>query len=461
MDIWQIKQVKLGDLIPNAKNPRKISQEKLAALQDKIERLGFHNPIKTDENMQVLGGNQRLKALLKIAGKDLIVPIMVPNRPLTEEEKQEVIITDNIADGQWDWEKLSKEWDKELTSSWGLDWTECDFDAGEETASNKTNGSLRDKFLAPPFSVLNAKSSEWQERKKMWLDKGIKSEIGRDDNLLFMSMQVKYPTYYDQKAKIEKKLGKTLSNEEFEEKYLDRSKPLSTTSVFDPVLCEVAYSWFSKDGDKIIDPFAGGSVRGIVAHELKRKYTGIDLRKEQIDANIENAKEICPKNMPEWLCGDSNKVLDDIKEKYQMCLSCPPYADLEVYSDDPADLSNMDYPDFLKVYGEIIKKLYNKLDDNSFVVWVVGEVRGKTGNYYNFIGDTIKSFINAGFNYYNEIILETMIGTSAMRATKMFQASRKVCKTHQNVLVFVKGDGKKATDRLGKVEILEITEENE
>lgn len=48
-----------------------------------------------------------------------------------------------------------------------------------------------------------------------------------------------------------------------------------------------------------------------------------------------------------------------------------------------------------------------------------------------------------------------------MRATKMFQASRKVCKTHQNVLVFVKGDGKKATDKLGKVEILEITEETE
>ena len=80
MDIWQIKQVKLGDLIPNAKNPRKISQDKLAALQDKIERLGFHNPIKTDENMQVLGGNQRLKALLKIAGKDLIVPVMVPKK---------------------------------------------------------------------------------------------------------------------------------------------------------------------------------------------------------------------------------------------------------------------------------------------------------------------------------------------------------------------------------------------
>lgn len=74
MDIWQVKYVRIGDLIPNAKNPRKISKEKLERLQDKIQRLGFHNPVKTDENLNVLGGNQRLKALLKIAGKDLEIP---------------------------------------------------------------------------------------------------------------------------------------------------------------------------------------------------------------------------------------------------------------------------------------------------------------------------------------------------------------------------------------------------
>lgn len=76
MDIWQVKYVRIGDLIPNAKNPRKISKEKLERLQDKIQRLGFHNPVKTDENLNVLGGNQRLKALLKIAGKDLEIPVM-------------------------------------------------------------------------------------------------------------------------------------------------------------------------------------------------------------------------------------------------------------------------------------------------------------------------------------------------------------------------------------------------
>lgn len=132
MEIWQIKQVKLGDLIPNAKNPRKISKEKLAALQDKIERLGFHNPIKTDENLNVLGGNQRLKALLKIAGKDLIVPVMFPTRPLTQEEKDEIIITDNISDGEWDWDILTAEWDKDLTESWGLNWDDAPQASAEE-----------------------------------------------------------------------------------------------------------------------------------------------------------------------------------------------------------------------------------------------------------------------------------------------------------------------------------------
>lgn len=139
MDIWQVKYVRIGDLIPNAKNPRKISKEKLERLQDKIQRLGFHNPVKTDENLNVLGGNQRLKALLKIAGKDLEIPVMYPTRPLTQAEKDEIVITDNISDGEWDWEILTAEWDKSLTTSWGLDWGEV------ETAEEEDNQITEDE----------------------------------------------------------------------------------------------------------------------------------------------------------------------------------------------------------------------------------------------------------------------------------------------------------------------------
>nr|DAP67425.1 MAG TPA: ParB protein [Caudoviricetes sp.] len=140
MDIWQVKYVRIGDLIPNAKNPRKISKEKLERLQDKIQRLGFHNPVKTDENLNVLGGNQRLKALLKIAGKDLEIPVMYPTRPLTQAEKDEIVITDNISDGEWDWDILTADWDKVLTTSWGLDWGEV------ETAAEETPQELSEKY---------------------------------------------------------------------------------------------------------------------------------------------------------------------------------------------------------------------------------------------------------------------------------------------------------------------------
>lgn len=139
MDIWQVKYVRIGDLIPNAKNPRKISKEKLERLQDKIQRLGFHNPVKTDENLNVLGGNQRLKALLKIAGKDLEIPVMYPTRPLTQAEKDEIVITDNISDGEWDWDILTADWDKALTTSWGLDWGEV------ETAAEEDNQITEDE----------------------------------------------------------------------------------------------------------------------------------------------------------------------------------------------------------------------------------------------------------------------------------------------------------------------------
>lgn len=39
---------------------------------------------------------------------------------------------------------------------------------------------LRDRFIEPPFSVLDTKSGNWQRRKKLWITKGIKSEVGRD-----------------------------------------------------------------------------------------------------------------------------------------------------------------------------------------------------------------------------------------------------------------------------------------
>ena len=127
-----------------------------------------------------------------------------------------------------------------------------------------------------------------------------------------------------------------------------------------------------------------------------------------------------------------------------MIFSCPPYADLEVYSDDPADLSNMSYDQFKNVYRRIINKAVLHLKDDRFAVFVVGEVRDnkRGGEYRGFVQDTIDAFVDAGCVYYNEIILVNSVSTAAMRASRQFNASRKVCKVHQNVLVFYKGNPK-------------------
>ena len=455
--------VKIEELKENPKNPNTHSEHQIELLAEVIKKTGWRASI-TVSNLSgyIVKGHGRLQAA-KFAGfKE--VPVEYQNFKDEEEEMAALLADNKIAElAEIDEEKL-----KEIFNEFDFDdlfltgFSQDEFndltDIFEETDITEINKiKLVDLYIASPFSILNTRTGEWQERKKYWINQGIKSELGREDNLLYDSLTGSVPDYYAQKAKVENKLGRKLENKEFEEKYLDTSRMLSQTSIFDAVLCEIAYTWFSTKEDAIIDPFAGGSVRGIVASALERNYTGLELREEQVLANRENAQEICSNHLPKWIIGDSNKTLDTIEDdSFNMCLSCPPYADLEVYSDSPDDLSNMEYAEFIKVYQSIIEKLYKKLKDNSFVVWVIGEVRGSDGNYYNFLGDTIKCFLNAGFNYYNEIVLATTIGTAAMRACVPFKASRKVAKVHQNVLVFCKGDGKKAAQRLGDVEIKDI-----
>lgn len=218
----------------------------------------------------------------------------------------------------------------------------------------------------------------------------------------------------------------------------------SGTSIFDPVLCELIYRWFSPPGGVVLDPFAGGSVRGIVASYLGRAYHGVELRAEQVNANYEQLA-IARAPTPSWYCGDSRDIADICGAvEADLVFSCPPYADLEVYSDDPRDLSQMDYPAFVDAYRAVIAAACARLKQDRFACFVVGEVRDKAGNYRGLVGDTVAAFRAAGLHFYNEAILITAVGSLPIRVGKQFVAGRKLGKTHQNVLVFVKGDGKRA-----------------
>lgn len=615
--------------------------------------------------------------------------------------------------------------------------------------------SLSQKFGVPPFSVLDARQGYWQERKRAWLALGIQSEVGRGGNLLKMSETIRQP---DPKKR---GLGALAVNKEMASEGLEHyrhknrgtdSKAFGTegnaakdwtgTSIFDPVLCEMAYRWFVPPNGRILDPFAGGSVRGVVAGLLGREYVGVDLRKEQVEANrqqweqiklkplestagatvsaeaiitdpavltpiqqsgnfffkrddlfdfgganggkaralfemgtkakglvtcgdrqstqipraaqvakalgipcrLHTAKgadtpgmatarslgaeiiqhdpgylsqckkwahddaaelgyfhvpwanlhpdaialtaeqvksfaeqphkpkrlvvpvgsgatlagilrgmnthgiklpvlgillgadhtkalnEFAPKGWekmvkfekakqkfhdeapkadqtvegialdpvyeakcvpflkpgdclwivgrrpqqierrkiepkaPTWIEGDSSRTLgkmetDPSVAEFDFLWTCPPYFDLEVYSDDPKDLSTAKtYKAFITQLADIIFDGCALLKGHAFAGIVVGDIRDENGLYRNFVSDTIACFEHAGLKLYNEAILVTSVGTLPIRIAKQFTTSRKLGKTHQNVLFFVKGDPRKATASIGPVEFGAVPE---
>ena len=212
------------------------------------------------------------------------------------------------------------------------------------------------------------------------------------------------------------------------------------TSIFDPVLCELIYRWFCPKSGKILDPFAGGSVRGIVAGYLGYDYVGVELRPEQVKANQIQAEIICNSHKPQWIVGDSQNIDTLAKGEYDLVFSCPPYYDLEIYSDLEGELSALPfYDDFIEIYQDIVAKCVSMLKENRFACFVVGDIRDKQGFYRNFVSDTISAFQDAGMRLYNEAILVTAVGSLPIRVIRAFQSNRKLGKTHQNVLIFYQG----------------------
>lgn len=456
----QIELRSVDALVGYARNARTHSPEQVRQLKASMLEFGWTNAVLADAAGIVAGHGRVMAARELLAeGKSLrfpngspIPPGMVPVVDCsgwTETQRRAYILADNklALESGWDDDMLQLEL-RELqgagfdldAAGWGDDGLggilgEDPEAAAQESADRvKANGALADRFLIPPFSILNARDKRWQDRKNAWLSLGIASEMGRKDGLTYAKgRDVNDPTLDDVSRKL-----------------LSQS---DGTSIFDPVLAELAYTWFCPPGGLVLDPFAGGSVRGLVAGRLGRRYVGVDLRPEQVAANRDQVGILGGAYpAPEWRVGNScniDALCGDVEADF--VFSCPPYADLEVYSDDPQDLSNMGYAEFREAYFRIIRKACARLKNDRFAAFVVGEVRSKRGTYYNFVGDTIQAFLDAGLSYYNETILVTMIGSLPVRAGKQFSASRKIGKTHQNVLVFCKGSTKRATEACGEV----------
>jgi len=288
----------------------------------------------------------------------------------------------------------------------------------------RRRGLVASRFVLPPFTVFDARGGEWLTRKRAWTSLGIKGEEGRDSDGFR-----NWNDWATSPCQTEARRLMALRGEK--------------ASAFDPVLCEIAYRWFCPLGGQVVDPFAGGSVRGIVATCLGLKHWGSELRRKQVDANEEQAEAIVPEARPTWVCGDSTDTLES-SPAADFVFSCPPYGDLERYSDDPRDLSSLEWHAFVTAYKRIILRSVGRLADDRFACFVVGNFRDPKGFYRDLVGETVRGFESVGARFYNEAVLVTPVGSASLRVSKQFRSSRKLCKCHQNVLVFVKGDAKRA-----------------
>jgi DNA modification methylase len=146
----------INEIKPNPNNPRIIKDDKfkklVKSIQDFPQMLELR-PIVIDENNIVLGGNMRLKACIEAGLKD--VPVKQA-KELSEEQKKEFIVKDNVGYGEWDWDDLANNWDEQLLTEWGLDIPNFDatvLEAEEDDFAVPDGGSETDIVLGDLFEI--------------------------------------------------------------------------------------------------------------------------------------------------------------------------------------------------------------------------------------------------------------------------------------------------------------------
>lgn len=407
--------IKLNKLKPHPENPKEHSPEQVEEIGELIINLDWGRPIIISNDYFILAGHGAWEAAELIGDRNPLGKGIVPYKMMKWRHDDPEAIAYMLADNRsaekshWNTTKLEmvgkglklKNFNLELTGFNPLELGVKGTQLGElKDKYNKEDGqagSLREDFIIPPFSLFDTTRGEWRQRKEKWLK--IIGDTGqtRDDVVLGQ-------------------LG---------------------TSIFDPVLAEIIIKWFTPNGGSICDPFAGG-IFGFVAGYLGHEFTGIELREEQARLNQKRCNE---KGLPStYINDDAVNILNHMEpDTRDLVFSCPPYYDLEVYSDLPNDASNQNtYEEFLEILTHAYTGALKVLKNNRFACIVVGDIRDQNGYYRRFPDDIKNIFTSNGAALYNEAIIINSVGTGAIRARQTFK-NRKLVKLHQNLLIFYKG----------------------
>ena len=214
-------------------------------------------------------------------------------------------------------------------------------------------------------------------------------------------------------------------------------------SRYDELKCLLLYEWFNDKKGSVIDPFAGGCTRGVVANMHGAEYVGIDIRQEQIDANYEQYQE----DSCTWICGDSRNLKELVQgAKFQHCQTSPPFPFVEHYSELEGDLSNLrpHLSYFQNAYKKIFMQVYDVLERGSLCVVDIGDGRNSQGYYYLFPEWQALMMEEIGFRCINKIASITQpYGTRSLNLMRRFvevkdDKKKKLFNTLCMVYVYIK-----------------------
>lgn len=178
----QIIYKSLEELHPYANNPR-FNDDAVEYVAKSIKEFGFQNPIIIDKNNVIVAGHTRYKASMELGLKE--VPCIVAD-DLTEEQIKAFRLADNKVSEQasWNYDLLNLELDDILDidmEDFGFNFDQVIENPYSDSPNEK---NLQERFIAPPFSIIDTRQKYWQDRKRLWKEFGIKSDEGRAQNLL-------------------------------------------------------------------------------------------------------------------------------------------------------------------------------------------------------------------------------------------------------------------------------------
>ena len=133
---WTTQTRKISDLKQFEKNPRQLSKQELEQLTKSIEKFGYVEIVVIDTDNTILAGHMRVRVLKKHKVKE--IEVRVPNRPLTEQEREQYVINSNLIHGSFDYDILANEWNAEDLVSYGFNTEDLFSGITEDKPKKKT-----------------------------------------------------------------------------------------------------------------------------------------------------------------------------------------------------------------------------------------------------------------------------------------------------------------------------------